>query len=197
MKTTFTFALLALFSAGVSFAETPAAVDCAKISSSIKAEVAENQSLVLQIVDRAVRENPSCACEIVKASIVASNADHKLIASIVEVVATAAPEQMRIAAQCAVAVAPDALQDVQAVLAKLDPATGDVAAESAKGGVDKQSIAPATPNPLDFPIDPNGIGFSPHSPGGNVNSSLFFGSQILYISPPEASPNRAQSVANR
>jgi hypothetical protein len=195
MKTSFTFALLTLLSAGVSFAETPAAVDCAKISTSIKAEVAENQSLVLQIVDRAVRENPSCACEIVKASIVASNADHKLIASIVEVVATAAPDQMRIAAQCAVAVAPDALEDVQAVLAKLDPATGNGAADSAKGGVDKQPVAAdKTPNPLDFPIDPSGVGFSPHSPGGTLSNPLFFGSQIIYISPPPATPNRIKSI---
>jgi hypothetical protein len=192
MKTTITFAMLALFSAGVSFAEKPATVDCVKLSLSIKTEVTENQSLVLQIVDRAVRENPSCACEIVKASIAACNADHKLIASIVEVVATAAPEQMRLAAQCAVAMAPDALQDVQAVLAKLDPATGDGEKASAKGGVDKQPIAEKMPNPLDFPVDPSGIGYTPNSPGGLWNSPLFFGSQIIYISPPSASPNRVQ-----
>jgi hypothetical protein len=192
MKTSITFAMLALFSAGVSFAEKPATVDCVKLSLSIKTEVTENQSLVLQIVDRAVRENPSCACEIVKTSIAACNADHKLIASIVEVVATAAPEQMRLAAQCAVAMAPDALQDVQAVLAKLDPSTGDGEKASAKGGVDKQPIAEKMPNPLDFPVDPSGIGYTPNSPGGLWNSPLFFGSQIIYISPPSASPNRVQ-----
>lgn len=194
MKTTISFAMLALLGAGVSFAEKPATVDCVKLSLSIKTEVADNQSLVLQIVDRAVRENPSCACEIVKASIAASNADHKLIASIVEVVATAAPEQMRLAAQCAVAMAPDALQDVQAVLAKLDPATGDGATVSAKGGTDKEPIAEKTPNPLDFPVDPEGVNFNPHSPPPSLwNNPLFYGSQIIYISPPPASPNRTQS----
>jgi hypothetical protein len=192
MKTTITFALLALFGAGVSFAEKPAPVDCVKLSLSIKSEVAENQSLVLEIVDRAVRANPSCACEIVKASIVASAADHKLIASIVEVAATAAPEQLRIVAQCAVAMAPDSLQDVQAVLAKLDPGTGDGATASAKGGVDKQPIAEKTPNPLDFPVDPSGKGFTPNSPGGTASNILFYQTQILYpnyISPSGGTPN--------
>jgi len=195
MKTTFTMALLAVLGASVSFAEKTAAVDCVKLSTTIKTEVTENQSLVLEIVDRAVRANPSCACEIVKASIAASQADHKLIASIVEVAATAAPEQLRIVAQCAVAVAPDSLEDVQAVLAKLDPGTGDGETASAKGGVDKQPIAEKTPNPLDFPVDPNGKGFSPNTPGGTANNVLFYQTQIIYpnlISPPGGTLNRVK-----
>lgn len=153
MKTTLKFATLAALSTGALFAEKPAPVDCQKVSVPFAEEVVAHQSLVLQLVDRAVRENPSCACEIVKTAIKATKADNKLIASIVEVAAIAAPDQLRVVAQCAVAVAPDSLEEVQAVLAKLDPGTGDGVVASEKGGVDKQGVATTddSPNPLDFP----------------------------------------------
>lgn len=152
-------ALLAIATAGIGHAqkasEKAPVVDCGKLIASIKSEVSSNQSFVLQIVERAIRENSSCACEIVKAAIQATNADSKLIGSIVEVVGLSAPEQLRLSAQCAVAVAPDALDAVQAVLAKLDPGTGDGDEISAKGGSEK---APAEAdddwdefNPLYFP----------------------------------------------
>jgi hypothetical protein len=154
MKTTLKFATLAALSTGALFAEKPAPVDCQKVSVTFTEEVVAHQSLVLQLVDRAVRTNPTCACEIVKAAIKATKADNKLIASIVEVAAVAAPEQLRVVAQCAVAVAPDSLEEVQAVLAKLDPGTGDGVVDSEKGGVDKQPVAvEETPNPLDFPTN--------------------------------------------
>jgi hypothetical protein len=125
MKTTLKFALLAaVCCASVHAADKPQ-VDCVKVSFSIKEEVASNQSLVLQIVEKAVLANQDCACEIVKSAIMATQADNKLIASIVEVAAAAAPEKMRLIAQCAVAVAPDSLTDVQAALAKLDPGTSN------------------------------------------------------------------------
>ena len=167
MKKTLKFALLATLSTSALFAEKPVPVDCSKLSLSLKEEVSANQSLVLQIVDRAVRANSSCACEIVKVAIQATEADNKLIASIVEVAAVAAPEQLRIVAQCAVAVAPDSLEDVQAVMAKLDPGTGDGETASEKGGVDKQGLAKEElPNPLDFPK--GGYGYSPNYPGGGL-----------------------------
>lgn len=123
MKTTLKFAFLAaVCSASVHAADKPQ-VDSVKVSLSIKEKVASNQSLVLQIVEKAVLANPDYACEIVKSAITATQADNKLIASIVEVAAMAAPEKMRLIAQSAVAVAPDSLTDVQAVLAKLDPGT--------------------------------------------------------------------------
>jgi hypothetical protein len=196
MKSTLTFALLALSAAGFAYAEKTPAIDCLKLQTAIKTEVSANQSLVLQIVERAVRENPTCACEIVKASIQATDADAKLIASIVEVVGVAVPEQLRLAAQCAVAVAPDALLDVQAVLAKLDPATGDGATASEKGGVDKAPVAAAddSPNPLDFPETGKAgyAGFGNNSPGFS-NTPLYGTTQII-ISPPKkpATPNEVR-----
>ena len=125
MKTTLKIALLiAVCGTFAHGAESPQ-IDCVKLSLKIKEELVANQSLVLQIVEKAVLANQDCACEIVKAAITATQADNKLIASIVEVAAVTAPEKMRLVAQCAVAVAPDSLVDVQAVLAKLDPGTGE------------------------------------------------------------------------
>jgi hypothetical protein len=60
---------------------------------------------------------------------------------------------MRLISQCAVAVAPDALSNVQAVMAKLDPNSGETTPAKKDS---KDSKTPATTpqvasNPLDFP----------------------------------------------
>ena len=140
MKTTLKFPALIAFCGALCVAfvhgvENPK-VDCVKLSFEIKEEVAANQSLVLQIVEKAVLANRDCACEIVKSAITATRADNKLIASIVEVAAVTAPEKMYLVALCAVAVAPDSSVDVQAVLAKLDPGTGE-------GGTSGMEVKPA------------------------------------------------------
>jgi hypothetical protein len=82
-------------------------------------------------------------------------ADRDLVAQIVASAIGAAPEKMRIIAQCAVAVAPDALPNVMKILAELDPNKGD--GPSAKGGMAKGgkgkevAVAPGMRNPLDGP----------------------------------------------
>ena len=75
---------------------------------------------------------------------------------IVETAIDAAPDKMRLIAQCAIAVAPDALPNIQAILVKLDPQGGDTVYESEKGGLDKgakvqmpEEVRPASP--LDGP----------------------------------------------
>lgn len=130
--------------------------DCGKLAISVKAAVSTEQSKVLEIVSKEVASSPSCACEVVKASIEGTGADVKTVAAIVETAITAAPDQMRLIAQCAIAVAPDALVEVQAVLAKLDPNAGDSgqsakSAKSAKGEKAPIGEVAAMPNPLDFP----------------------------------------------
>ena len=167
MKTTLKFALLAaVCCASVHAADKPQ-VDCVKVSFSIKEEVASNQSLVLQIVEKAVLANQDCACEVVKSAITATQADNKLIASIVEVAAMAAPEKMRLIAQCAVAVAPDSLTDVQAVLAKLDPGTsnGDKSGKEVteKGGLEEDPELNPDGTPKK-PVKPPGILDRPSGP---------------------------------
>jgi len=164
MKKTIRYTLLsAILGTVPAFAE----VDCLKLSLFVKQAATSEKSKVLEIVAKEVGAAPDCACEIVKAAIEGSSADAKTVAAIVETAATAAPEQMRLISQCAVAIAPDALVNVQAVMAKLDPNLGE-SGTSAKGSKDAKAQAgevAALPNPLDFPgVGP--IGPLAGGPGG-------------------------------
>ena len=149
-----------------SFAEVKD-LDCLKISLAVKQVVASEQSKVLEIVSTEVASAPSCSCEIVKAAIEGSDANVDTVAAIVEAAATAAPEQMRLISQCAVAVAPDALAKVQAVLAKLDPNLGEsgTSTKSAKDSKAPAGEVAAMPNPLDFPGE-GPVGPTSGGPGG-------------------------------
>lgn len=111
-----------------------------------------SEEALLNQVEKAILKDPDHACEIVKEAIVVSRANDKLVAKIVETACLAAPEKMRIIAQCAIAAYPDGLAAVQQVLAKLDPATGDgdkVGAKSGKETVEKGGLEKTTiPTPL-------------------------------------------------
>jgi len=146
MKKTLLFAVVSAALVASSHGE----VDCLKLALSVKAAVAAEQEKVLEIVSKEVSSAPSCACEVVKASIEATGAKPEVVASIVEAAVNAAPDQNRLVAQCAVVVAPDSLSQVHAVLAKLDPNRGESGA-SAKGSKAPAGEVAAMPNPLDFP----------------------------------------------
>ncbi len=132
--------------------------DCVAISQAVIIGVSEDESRVLEIVSKEIAAAPSCACEIVKSAIKSSKADNKTVAAIVGAAVTAAPAQMRLISQCAIAVAPDAAGEIQAVLAKLDPNSGDsgLSSKSAKSAKAPE-VAEEDWNPLDFPggRDPN------------------------------------------
>jgi len=156
MKNTIKYALFGAVLASITpaFAEAP---DCYKVSVAIKKAVAAQPDKVLELVAAQVGQNESCACEVVKAAIVASDADKALVANIVNAAVTAAPSKVRIIGQCAVAVAPDALAEVQAVVTKMSSNAGD-SGYSAKGGDEKGGekgktvvVPPVIQNPLDFP----------------------------------------------
>ena len=170
MKNTIKYALFgAVLAATPAFADAP---DCYKVSTAIKKAVAAQPDKVLELVAVQVAQNESCACEVVKAAIVASDADKALVANIVDAAVTAAPSKMRIIGQCAVAVAPDALAQVQEVITKLSAVSGD-SGYSAKGGDAKGGkpvvVPPVAQNPLDFPNGGalgNPEGPTPGGPGG-------------------------------
>lgn len=145
-----------------------AEVDCLTIYVSVKHATVAESSKVLEIVAKEVTASPGCACEIVKAAIEGSQAKPKTVAAIVEAAVIAAPEQMRLISNCAVAVAPDALAEVQAVLAKLDPNRGE-SASSAKDSKKPVGEVAAMPNPMEFP----GQGPISTSLGGPGGMSLF------------------------
>ncbi len=161
MKKTLTFALLG---AALAIIPANAAVDCIALSVTITNTVKNDKSKVLEVVSKEVGAAPACSCEIVKAAIEASAAEVKTVAAIVEAASVAAPEQMRLISQCAVAVAPDALAAVQAVMAKLDPNLGEKGT-SAKGAKSPVGEVANAGNPLDFPGQ-GPVGPTPGGPGG-------------------------------
>ncbi|GAA5482542.1 hypothetical protein [Haloferula sargassicola] len=108
---------------------------------------------LLKLVDAEVTAQPGCCCEIVKAAILGTECDDSIVGYVVETAIQAAPDQMRLIAQCAIATAPGSLDHVQEVLARLDPGAGE--AYSAKDAKDaKVEVKPAAklPDPLDVPI---------------------------------------------
>ncbi|MFP6881869.1 MAG: hypothetical protein VCA34_13015 [Roseibacillus sp.] len=120
MKRTLNYAILAC-----AVAAAPAALaeesNCNNVSETVIKLVTARPDNVLAIVERQTSANPTCSCEVVKAAIVATEADVKLVSQIVATAIEAAPDKMSIITSCAIAVAPDALPEIKAVLAKLDP----------------------------------------------------------------------------
>lgn len=150
--------------------KTHKAADCLSLSLSVEQQTKLDTAKVLEIVEAEIQANPTCACEIVKAAIKASEADVSLVVAITETAITAAPDSMRIVSQCAIASMPESIAEVQALLARIDPNSGDaevyssknsaksayIATDSkdAKGAKVASIIAPAVPNPLDRPFLP-------------------------------------------
>jgi hypothetical protein len=139
--------------------KTEKSADCSSIALSVGQRVKQDPSKVLEIVEAEVAANPDCSCEIVKTAIKSSEADVQQVVAIVEAAIHASPESMRIISQCAIAAMPDSINEVQALLAKLDPNAGETG-YSSKGSKSSKSskitsiVAPALPNPLDRPPTP-------------------------------------------
>lgn len=132
--------------------ERPA--DSLAVSLSVEQQIKIDVARVLEIVESEVTSNPSLACEIVKAAISASDADVPLVVSIVQAAINVAPDNMRMVSQCAIASMPESITAVQALLAKIDPNSGDARVYSSKSAKSAKSaktaiVAAATPNPLD------------------------------------------------
>jgi len=98
-----------------------------------------NQDELLGMVLKHLLHDPEKACEVVKEAIMVSDADENLVAAIVETACEAAPEKMRIIAQCAMAVSPTSLHRIQQVLAKLDPGGEDFQL-GGKDGMEKSGL---------------------------------------------------------
>lgn len=141
--------------------KTEAVSDCTKISLSVEQRVKLDVTKVLEVVEAEVSANPKCSCEIVKAAIKASETDVAVVVSIVETAINASPENMRMISQCAIASMPEAVAEIQALLAKLDPNSGDSgysskssksAKDDSKGGKVASVVSYTEPaNPLDTP----------------------------------------------
>lgn len=128
-------------------------VDCSGPPLAIKQQIKLDPSRALEIVEKEVAANPQCSCEIVKAAILTTGEDPSLVSGIVVTAINAAPEQMRIISQCAIAVAPDSLAAIQAILAKLDPNGGE-SASSAKSAKSSKDVVAAATSEAEKPPDP-------------------------------------------
>ena len=162
----------ALIASAMGVCGVNAEVDCVGISRSVALEVTADRSQVLEIVSKYASEAPGCVCEVVKSAINASEADSGRVAAIVEVAVTANPDQIPLIANCAIATAPDAVGDIQAVLVRLlDPILRyNIVRKGfcAVGGGEGSGFN--TPwNPLDFPGNGNpDVGPLPGMDGGNI-----------------------------
>ena len=76
---------------------------CDDIAKDVRQAVAKDPSKVLMIVEDALVISEECACEIVKAAIIASNADQARVKEIVQTAMAVAPKQSAIIAECAAA----------------------------------------------------------------------------------------------
>ncbi len=135
--------------------------DCPEIALALAKRVENDPSLLLETVATEVGASPACACEIVKAAIQATGGEVATVIGIVETAITASPENMRLISQCAIATAPEALAEIQALLAKLDPNGGEgtsaKSAKSSKSGKDMVAAArlDAEPENRANPLEPS------------------------------------------
>lgn len=94
------------------------AAECDLIGQEVTKAVSEKPTKVLVIVDEMIAKNESCACEIVKAAINASDADKALVREIVVTAVSAAQGMAATIAECAVAEAPEAASEIKAGLSE-------------------------------------------------------------------------------
>ena len=120
----------------------------------VKKQIEADADNILKIVEQQTAAHASCSCEIVKSAILTAEADKKLVGQIVATAIEAAPEQMNLVTSCAVAVAPDALAEIKAVLSKLNPkALAKKGNDPAAGAKDTKEVIASdkVKNPLDGP----------------------------------------------
>jgi hypothetical protein len=91
---------------------------CAEVARKIQSDVAARPERVLIIVEDALVVDESCACEVVKAAIVASKAGPKLVGHIVFTAVTATAKSAALIAECATAASPDAAAEIRSALTK-------------------------------------------------------------------------------
>jgi len=79
---------------------------CEDISKDVSAAIQKDPDKVLMIVEDALVINESCACEIIKAAIVAAKADAATVNQIVQTGISVAPKMSGVITDCATAAAP-------------------------------------------------------------------------------------------
>lgn len=125
---------------------------CSDVANDVRTAVSKDPSKVLMIVEDALVINESCACEIVKAAIMASNADKALVERITQEAIDVAPKMAAIIAECANAVVPGsvaAAEPAAETVAAAEPAaeTATAAEPTSSGKNPKNPVMPVVPPP--------------------------------------------------
>lgn len=102
------FAALLIAVLGFSAAQVSAQSACDNIASDVASAIQKDPSKTLMIVEDALVINESCACEIIKAAIQASQADSALVNQIVQTGIAVAPKMSGVIMDCASALSPSA-----------------------------------------------------------------------------------------
>jgi len=170
------FKLLTLFCSSMATLSIAVAAPATKdLSSLFSKEVVGDSAMVTKIVAAQIAKDKDRACDIVKAAIIATEADDEMIAKIVTAAISASPEDARLISQCAVAVAPDSRDAIYAVYSKYDLKVAGVDASKDHSKGPKKEVADASENepfdlnPLEFPSGGNvfnPVGPTPGGPGG-------------------------------
>jgi len=138
-----------------------AAPKCDQMSNDVRKAVASDPAKTLMIVEDALVINESCACEIVRAAIEASNADEAMKQQIVQTALAVAPKMAPVITECAGV--PGAAAPVAATYE--DPTYSGKG--GGKGAKDVLPVAPPIVDTPDFAYLPGDIrGVYLMSPGG-------------------------------
>ena len=161
-------------------ASTVLASDCETVAAKVTKQVEASPEKVLMVVEDAMAKHDKCACEVVKAAIVASKANEKLVGEIVFTAVIASESMAPTVAECAISVAPDSASQIRSALKRAlsdsgysysDEGGGKSPAYSGKGTYGKEEIPSAEPvreGGFDFgraPLDVRGIYLLAPSPG--------------------------------
>jgi hypothetical protein len=102
---------------------------CIQLAARVEHEIDKTPSEVLNIVRRAIVDNDSCACDVVKAAVKAAKADDTLTGLIVETAVKTKPARFKEIVECAILAKPTAKAQVRAALERVFGTKG-----SGKGG---------------------------------------------------------------
>ncbi len=171
MKKSLLVTLLTVASSAMALA-ADAAQDCTPVGAQVTQEVTAKPENILAIVSEQIAANPSCACEVVKAAIQAAKADKETVGQIVFTAVIAAPTEATSVAECAVAVAPEASENIKAALRS---AVSDKNPVSYGKNSGKDAPLPPADDTPDFGLSPVAIGgvyLVYPSVGGGLTSGL-------------------------
>lgn len=167
------------------------ASDCETVAEKVTEQVEESPEKVLMIVEDSMTKHEKCACEVVKAAIVASKANEKLVGEIVFAAVIASESMAPTVAECAISVAPDSASHIRSALKRALSDTGTYSYADSDGGKNpaysgknpgygKEPIPSAErvdDGGFDFgraPLDVRGIYLLAPSPGGVISTSRDF-----------------------